>query len=209
MALGRVRVPACNFQRSAGKPCSARRRTTHAGTRMLPDPPALPQAYQELAGGHRCEAHCQNILAKGRSIPMTPVDLVSARALCTANRVKSMSTTSSTSRVRLTAASASQRSSSIRVPISRPPSHRLPLLHRPSPGRCLRALDSRRSRDRQSLRLARRRRASAAERVADNLRITRPSASFWLSRVADITSYAPLRCPANAFSVSRILRTRP
>jgi hypothetical protein len=36
------RVPACNFRRPAGKPCSARRRTPHAGTRMLPRPIATP-----------------------------------------------------------------------------------------------------------------------------------------------------------------------
>jgi hypothetical protein len=32
------RVPACNFRSPAGKSCSARRRTPHAGTRMLPSP---------------------------------------------------------------------------------------------------------------------------------------------------------------------------
>ena len=36
--LGSARVPACNFRRPAGKLCSARRRTPHAGTRMLPRP---------------------------------------------------------------------------------------------------------------------------------------------------------------------------
>jgi hypothetical protein len=34
---GSARVLACNSRRLAGKVCSARRRTAHAGTRMLPN----------------------------------------------------------------------------------------------------------------------------------------------------------------------------
>jgi hypothetical protein len=45
--LGSARVLACNFRRPAGKLCSARRRTPHAGTRYA------PQTYPETVASQR------------------------------------------------------------------------------------------------------------------------------------------------------------
>jgi hypothetical protein len=48
--LGSARVPACSFRRPAGRPCSARRRTPHAGTRMLPRPTPKPWPLSAVFG---------------------------------------------------------------------------------------------------------------------------------------------------------------